>query len=293
MLEVKLFNDNSEDVDYNFNDFQIRAKKALLSDYPNMRVVNHWHDDLEFTLVLHGQLSYSINGVSYLIKEGQTIFVNSQQMHYGYSTNGSDCQFICILIHPSLLSTIERIKNKYIKPLYQDYQHPFFIFDPSILWQKNLIETLYKIYELCDNQSNGFELQVMSFLYNLCFNLCEHIQTNPKIYVDKQIEVLHQMVGYIQQNYHSKIKLNDIAAAGNICRSNCCKIFQSILNQSPISYLTEYRLEKSIELLTDSNYSITEIAHQCGFNSSSYYTEIFHREIGCTPSEYKRNNKSI
>lgn len=288
MLEIKLFHNCSEDVDYNFNDFPIRARQASLSDYLNRRTVNHWHDDLEFTIVLTGQLMYSINGANYVIKEGQALFINSQQMHYGCSSDGSNCQFICLLIHPSLLSHLDRIKNEYMMPLCHDQQHSFFIFDPSISWQKKFIDRLHQTYDLCTLTPTGFELQVMSLLYSMCFDLCENIRHTEEIQFDKNIETLRQMIGYIQQNYKSKIKLNDIAAAGNVCRSNCCKIFQSILNKSPITYLTDYRLEKSLKLLQDHHYSITEIAYECGFSSSSYFTETFHREMGCTPSKYRK-----
>lgn len=291
MLEIKLFHDNSEEVEYTFKDFSIKAKKYLLSDYPNLSAVNHWHDDLEFTIILKGKMTYCVNGKSYVVHEGQSIFVNSQQMHYGYSNDGSNCSFICILIHPSLLSSIERLKYAYLIPLYTDPKHPFFILDSSIPWQRNVIEILHNIYQLCNIKTDGFELHVMSLLYTLCFNLWDNFKTDKtyeELPFDKNLGILREMVGYIQHNYQHKIKLNDIATAGKVCRSNCCKIFQSILQKSPIAYLNEYRLDKSIELLHNSTYSITEIALQCGFSSSSYFTEIFHREIGYTPSEYRK-----
>ena len=97
MLKMTLLNDNSEVVSYNFANFPIRAKKSLLSDYPAMAAANHWHTDWEFILLLNGKMSYSVNGKSYELQEGQAIFINSEQMHYGYSADGSDCNFICIL----------------------------------------------------------------------------------------------------------------------------------------------------------------------------------------------------
>ncbi|MTL76553.1 AraC family transcriptional regulator, partial [Turicibacter sanguinis] len=54
---------------------------------------------------------------------------------------------------------------------------------------------------------------------------------------------------------------------------------------------TEYRLEKSLFLLKTTNYTITEIALQCGFNSSSYFTETFRKELNCTPSDYRKKHK--
>jgi AraC-like DNA-binding protein len=60
---------------------------------------------------------------------------------------------------------------------------------------------------------------------------------------------------------------------------------------TPNQYLTNYRIEKRMELHIDSALSITDIALQCGFNSSSYFTEIFHKVFGSTPSDY--NKKKI
>lgn len=293
MIKMKLYDDNSEDITYSFNDFNIVSKQDLLSCYPNMSAVNHWHVDLEFIVIVKGKMTISINGTSYDLKEGQAIFINSKQMHYGYSNDGSDCDFICILLHPSLLSGIDRIKKSYLMPICADSSHPFFVFDSSIPWQRNFIEMLFNVHKLCSEKDCGFELQAMSIFYNICYNLYNNVR-NSDTYVeipkDKNLDAMHDMVGYIQQNYSNKITLNDIALSGNVCRSNCCKIFQIFLGRSPIAYLTEYRLEKSIEMLNNSSYSITEIALQCGFNSSSYFTEIFNRNIGYTPSQYRKNN---
>ena len=64
-----------------------------------------------------------------------------------------------------------------------------------------------------------------------------------------------------------------------------------MLRQSPMEYLRDYRLRQSLPLLTDTTLSVTEIAFRCGFNSSSYYTETFHRSMGCTPLQYRRRSR--
>lgn len=295
MTKIKLLDDNSELVNYNFSHFNIKSKKALLSNYPNMSAINHWHDDFEFTIILNGKMTYFINGTNYEINQGQAIFVNSKQMHYGYSSDGTDCEFICILIPPIIFSSIYKIKDSYIDSLSNNNSQPFFIFDSSIPWQKNTIEMLINIYELCNYNANGFELAVMGNFYLIFYNLYENFKNNQNSktnYYNKDLEALHNMIGYIQKNYHSKISLKEIAASGNVCRSNCCAIFQSILSKSPITYLTDYRLEKALKLLDNNSASITSIALQCGFNSSSYFTETFHKKLGCTPSQYKKKYKN-
>lgn len=73
-----------------------------------------------------------------------------------------------------------------------------------------------------------------------------------------------------------------------VCRSKCCKIFKEFLGKTPIEYLTEYRINKSIGLLKTTDMSITEIAVSCGFCGSSYFTETFVKIMKCTPSGFRK-----
>ena len=50
-------------------------------------------------------------------------------------------------------------------------------------------------------------------------------------------------------------------------------------------------MEKAGELLTITDGTITEIALSCGFNSASYFTEVFSRKKGCTPKEYREKRR--
>ena len=68
-------------------------------------------------------------------------------------------------------------------------------------------------------------------------------------------------------------------------------IFKEYLHQPPIDFLNKYRLKVSGYLLTHTQSSITEIALSCGFNHLSYFSKIFLREYGCTPTEYRKQMK--
>ncbi|WP_455715909.1 AraC family transcriptional regulator [Anaerosporobacter sp.] len=291
MVEIKVTSDFSEIVSYNFENFLVCAKKNWLSNYPNMTAVSHWHSDIEFIIVLQGKILYSVNGKDQLLEKGQCIFVNSGQLHSSHAVNGCDCKFLCLLFHPSLFTTVEQIKDSYVKSISQNQNIPYYLLSHSVKWQSEVIIKLQEIFELCQTYDSGFELIVLSHLYSLWHTLYQNLlSTSPNegFIVNKRLESLHSMIGYIQNCYSTKLTLEKIALAGCVCRSSCCDIFQSILGITPIQYVTNYRIEKSIEYLNNSTLSITEIAMRCGFNSSSYYTELFHRELGCTPSEYKK-----
>ncbi len=100
---------------------------------------------------------------------------------------------------------------------------------------------------------------------------------------------MKQMLSWIHQNYAEKIMLEDIARAGQLSRSECCRYFQRFLKSTPLNYVIDYRIQKSLYLLQQSDSNITEVAYQVGFNSTSYFINKFRDSMNMTPLAYKKN----
>ncbi|HOO27118.1 MAG TPA: AraC family transcriptional regulator [Lachnospiraceae bacterium] len=286
MLTLNLLKDNSEIVPYNFTHFPVHSTECSLSLYPNLSAASHWHMDLEFITVVKGHMLYAVNGTDYPVKEGECIMVNSRQLHNPHSADNTDCLFHCQLFHPSLLFANENLYHAYVEPVCTDSSMSCILLSEAIDWQSIVISELNRIYEICRQPAAGTELIIMSLLYSIWLSLYKNTMPHIGQKNDRRLETLSQMIGYIQKHYPEKIMLHDIARSGGVSRSCCCNLFSELLNQTPNQYLTGYRLEKSTEMLRHTSLSVTEIALQNGFNSSSYYTEVFHRILGCTPSEY-------
>ena len=105
---------------------------------------------------------------------------------------------------------------------------------------------------------------------------------------DRNVDILKEMLAYISTHYSERMNMAELASAAGVCRSRCCQIFQKYMGTTPNVFITSYRLERAMELLRETNLSVTEIASACGFNSSSYFTESFVKYKGCTPTEYRK-----
>ncbi|WP_301246427.1 helix-turn-helix transcriptional regulator [Paenibacillus vandeheii] len=79
------------------------------------------------------------------------------------------------------------------------------------------------------------------------------------------------MVEWIHMHFADSIKLEDIARAGQLSRSETCRYFKQMLKTTPMQYVIDYRIRKSVEMLQIPDYSITQIAYEVGFNSTSYF----------------------
>lgn len=281
-----LNSDASENVAYNEPGFPAYIKKEQLSSYPDFRAVSHWHDDLEFILILKGQMYYDVNGEKISLQTGEGIFVNSCCFHYGYSDLHNECRFICILLSPQLLSVNTYSIENHLNPLIKNIHFPYLKLNPSIQWQNSILRDLEILYEYNVNQIQPFIiLEKFAHIFRL---LSENMNFFPDH--DKNTEdilALTAMIGYVQKNHSNKILLKDISSAGNCCKTKCTSLFQKYLATSPILYLNRYRLEKSISLLRNTTMSVTEIAYACGFSNTSYFCELFHMYYNTTPRKFR------
>ncbi|WP_343012288.1 helix-turn-helix transcriptional regulator [Blautia obeum] len=62
------------------------------------------------------------------------------------------------------------------------------------------------------------------------------------------------------------------------------------INQTPLEYVMEYRLNTAKQLLDDTKMSITDISYHCGFSSNAYFGKIFHEKYDMTPLQYRNRN---
>lgn len=288
IYSTEILDDKSEVLDYNIENIPIKATVTRQEEAPLLSFVNHWHNDLEFVYVSDGEMFYCVDGIQSKLKKGQMIFVNSARMHYGYWEDVYKCEFLCTIFHPGMLDG--KYAKKYLDGIIGENTPAFMILHPEILREKELIDSVCKLNKTVREEKDGFELEMMSLIYKTTLKLreCVTAAPEPMSYVDaKKLEAMHRMTGFIQQQYQQKISLNEIAMAGLVSRSACCQIFKKFLGKSPVEYLTEYRISKSVELILGGKNSMTDIAMLCGFGSSSYYAETFHKVLGCTPTEYK------
>lgn len=292
MVRVDIRKDGAENVKYDYDGYFAYVRRGLLSSYPGFAADSHWHDDLEFISVLSGDMYYNVNGEIVHLDAGQGIWVNARQLHYGFSPEHTECDFYCVLLHPMLLCASQQIDRDFISPIVSDESLPYILLDGQTLWQEQILEAIQFIYEC--RESPFAPLHIQSLFYQIWGLMSENFQnvSRKRGVNDRRLSILKDMLSYIQDNYSSRVTLNDIAAAGNVSSSTCLVIFKKYLRDTPANYLIRYRLKKAMELLQKSNLSITEIAFDTGFRGASYFAEAFRKNCGCSPSEYRAKDQS-
>lgn len=103
--------------------------------------------------------------------------------------------------------------------------------------------------------------------------------------------VVEKAKKYILDNYQEEIRLETVAKAVHLSPSYFSALFKKTTGCSFAKYLTRTRITKAKELLENTEFSITEIALQVGFNEPAYFTAVFRRNVGMTPLLYRKLKK--
>lgn len=288
---VTLQNELLQHVPYNNPLFQCYATNAFFPSNNNYYITEHWHDDLEFIYINNGQLEFSVNGNTFILNENEGVLVNSKRIHSNHTIDNKSCGFYCAIMHPDLVCSNKYIEQKFLKPLSSLNSFDYLILRKDD-WTKDIIDELTNLFEKANPKT--IELEILEASYRICrilFNNMEFVET-PNIQTDHYITNFKSMILFIQDNYMNKISLDAISYAGNVGKTLCAKIFKKYTSKTPGDYLIYYRIQKSIELLTTTSLSTTEISFSTGFSSASHFTKTFRTLMGYTPLQYRNNPRN-
>ena len=144
--------------------------------------------------------------------------------------------------------------------------------------KEELITVIEEAIHLAGQRLEGFEMEVSE--------LDEDKRDDRQDLIKNQILIEH-IRDYVESHYMEKITLQDAATQVHYSDAYFCRFFKQNFDKNFIMYLSEIRVEKAKELLSDVTVNVKDIGQRVGFRDSSYFTKVFKRVTGVTPSEYR------
>ena len=93
---------------------------------------------------------------------------------------------------------------------------------------------------------------------------------------------------YIRENYQEPIQLSMVAEACNVTSSYLSRLFKEYLGTNFVDYINQFRLNKAIILLEGKKHSIKKVAYLVGYQDPNYFSRIFRRHMGISPSDLEK-----
>lgn len=286
------------------------------SEEETLLVKHHWHDEIEIIYFSKGNFHLEINMEHYDIHEECLYFVNSGELHY------ITCEGIfeedAVVFNPYILSfeSYDIVQSQLIRPMLNGEM----TFPRYILSTDSAFPVLYKEYqrireaflELQGNEGRGHETErvkdnlleesdgldililqitIKAALLNLLSYMTKRgLLTVQKRQSNQQIEEIKRILTYINTRYSDKIYIRDLAGLMNVNEQYFCRFFKKVIGKSPIEYVNEVRIKRSIELLTNTNMLVMDICLESGFNNLGNFLREFKKHTGLTPLAYKKSN---
>ncbi|AKN30309.1 AraC family transcriptional regulator [Clostridium carboxidivorans P7] len=160
-------------------------------------------------------------------------------------------------------------------------------------WKQFLIKQDFMVYikkfmSEYENKQPGYEsiLESLStIITNELIRSILEVPASSDLFIEK-LET-EKAIEYMHQNFGCKLKVEYLARLVNMSESHFIRTFKKETQLSPIEYLIRLRLDKAKKLIRAKSNTITEIALQCGFNSSPHFSSCFLKQYGITPTEYQ------
>lgn len=224
----------------------------------------HFHRCYEIISILSGQMKVTINDSSYLLHSGDTIIIFPNQLHSFKTIDSSEVVFI--IFAPDLI---------------RDFSNEYRSFEPS-----SLIIHDYPISLKSASVTHTYAQKAL--LYQICNILAQRPKVKRSGGLSQQLSLLHTILTYMQENFHSPhCSLQSLAQQTGYDYSYLSKYFSQKMNISYTGFLNQLRIQSACALLEDTDYPISDIAFQCGYDTIRTFNRNFILYVGKSPRAYR------
>lgn len=246
----------------------------------------HWHESLEFQLILQGSISLSCNGQTETLHPGDVFFASWCIPHRAVGfVDGT--HYYVLQVDPAWLLVEEGdLRLSRYRDILMVHSPAFECFVRQDAQVNSLIRQIISAYKA---RQFGWEIQIKGLflsLLSLFFGSYCHLIGSPSgiLQYDSSLRYTRKVLTYVANHYADNISLDCIAAEIGLTKSYLCRLFRQHTGSSIMSYVNRLRCYQAIYLM-ETGSSVTQAALSVGFNDYNYFSRIFKRVIGCRPSD--------
>ena len=262
----------------------------------------HTHDLIEMVYVVRGEGLHLLTTGKHPAVPGSLAIIHHNQAH-GFETPNGSLSLINIYIDMSrfklpLMPKQLRHVLPQILPLHPRFRHNlrdlvYLQFpDPD-----RITDMLAAMQEELTNHPPGFTETLHHWFSLFLTEACRcHLEQNtdteevpePEGKTMNSSQRIVQLCRYLDSHFTETIHLDDLAEFTGLQKNYLCRVFKAQTGQTILNYIIHQRLGQAMLLLRQTDHPVVEIALESGFNDLPHFNRTFHREVGKSPREYRR-----
>jgi xylan 1,4-beta-xylosidase len=236
--------------------------------YRDLKNISHWHFDHEIAACEDGEALISLNQETFTLRKGQCIYLRGQSVHSILSAPGTT-------LYVSLFSDdlLRRVTDNYC------LAHPVFEDDFRVLETLERIRAAgFKKERFYDEISNALMQQLIAEIFSVL-----EIRSSA-VLVSAATERYKKLLYDIDENAETYSFLRAVEFM-NMSEAYFSRFFKRISGMTFSMYLNHIRVNRAIDLIKNTDLSMTEIAMTCGFETIRNFNRVFRQITGYAPRE--------
>lgn len=277
-------NRGTQDFPFSRYHFEKRISGSMITQ-------THWHPDMEILYLRRGALEVRLRQNLSILSAGDILLIHPNMLHNVRVVDDDTC-YDALVFSWDLLALPEHhfLQRQLLQPLLSGaYCFPDLLSSDLPVYS----QALPLIRRICDADPSGgnYKLSVFSDLLAVFSLLSEHCpliaREDSTPHPDQ--DSIKNCLSYLSRNFRNHLTLQEIAQQVHLHPNYLCARFKCVTGQTVFQHLTQLRLEEAARLLRTTRKSISQIAAECGFESTGFFTRKFKAFMGITPKTYSLN----
>jgi AraC-like DNA-binding protein len=256
----------------------------------------HIHNEFEIFIVLKGSGIAKIKNKSYSLKEGDIFLINSGEVHSYmrdplYTLDVEDTNDVPLFLFVQISNHCLREYFPQIRTtIFNSCNLRDYLSDEEANSMINLLVQSAKIYFM---EEPLYQLNVLSNIAKVlvsCYKEVPHeiISEAQKTNLKQKNLRVERIISYIDANFETQIRLQDLAEQENLSPTHFSHLFTSLFGVTFQNYVNIKRMEQCIRLMPNKEKTLLEISYESGFSDPKYMNRMFIKHFGYTPKEYRK-----
>ncbi len=234
--------------------------------------------DYQLLYVASGKAHFYFHGKEEIVTAGHMVVYRpkEEQKYYYYGADQTEVYWVHF--------TGNNVKNILRKYGITDDMHTFFT-GTSLEYKRIFMQMIQEL-QLC---KEDYEELLVHYFMELLIMIHRLLTDKPK---KKNILLMQDMddaVSYFHQNYNKTISIKDYATEHNMSPGWFIQNFRAYTKNTPAQYLLSLRITNAKDLLEKTSYNVSEISNIVGYDNPLYFSRLFKKQCGYSPSEYRKH----
>lgn len=238
----------------------------------------HYHNWFEFYYITFGSCNYFIDDKTYQVHPGDIVLIPPKVIHKANYNSALHSRMLINCPAEWLPECVRELLTKDVTLL-------------KSIPDADEIDRILRNISIEYNKSEPYsEALLQAYVQELFICIARRIDRAETI--ESEMSYTDLAIRYIKSNYMRKIYLDEVAKYCKVSAAYLSRSFKNEIGMSFTEYLTLFRLNSADVLMTsDPDRSVTDIAYQCGFNDSNYFSYVYKKAFGHSPMSKKKSLK--